>query len=87
MAQNVVTLSIKRPIDKRLVSQLEKMLAQAERGEVISILYLIENSDGTKEFDVKGHFRKRPDLAFSSACTGMYALCNFIHSEGLTPRF
>ena len=72
--------------NQELISSLERILARVRAGESIGIMYLLLNRDKTNEFDIRGYYRLHPNECFVPACKGMFSLCTFIESEGLSHK-
>ncbi len=76
----------KSQLNQELISSLERILVKVKAGEAIGIMYLLLNRDQTSEFDIRGYYRAHPNECFVPACKGMFSLCTFIESEGLSHK-
>lgn len=76
----------KPPPNQELISSLERILDRVKTGEAIGIMFLLLNRDKTNEFDIRGYYRLHPNECFVPACKGMFTLCTYIESEGLSHK-
>lgn len=77
----VVQLPISRP-RKDLVAELEALLAEARTGELISLVFLVEDKDLGYKFGMVGDYTEAPERAFGPATKCMYEMSIYINQHG-----
>ena len=78
-------LLVSLPINRQrraLVDELEELLQQARKGQLISLLYLAEGEDLKYRYGLVGDYIEAPERAFVPATKCMYQLSVYINKSG-----
>lgn len=78
-------LLLSLPINRQrraLVDELEGLLQQARKGELVSLLYLAEGEDLKYSYGLVGDYIDSPERAFVPATKCMYQLSVYIEKTG-----
>lgn len=78
-------LLVSLPINRQrraLVDELEGLLQQARKGQLISLMYLAEGEDLKYQYGLAGDYINAPERAFVPATRCMFQLSLYIDKTG-----
>lgn len=67
---------------KDLVAELEALLQEARAGELISLVFLVEDKDGGYRYGLLGDYTEAPERAHGPATRCMHELSIYINKRG-----